>query len=56
MNWPRGRYNGRRIVGVDFKITIDITEWRLIPMIGHGCGMFHWLCWRAWINPAYEDR
>lgn len=55
MKWPRGRYNGRRIVGVSFKFVLDITDWRWLPVIGHDCGMFHWLCWRSWTEPAYES-
>lgn len=55
MKWPRGRYNGRRIVGIEFYIVIDVTDWRWIPVIGHHVGMFHWLFWRSWTNPAYES-
>lgn len=28
MRWPRGRYNGQRIVGVDVKLVIDVLRWR----------------------------
>jgi hypothetical protein len=28
--WPRGRYNGMRIVGVRATIVIDITSWGLL--------------------------
>ncbi len=55
MKWPVGKYNGRRIVGITFKIVLDVTEWRWIPTIGHDCGMFHWLCWRSWTEATYED-
>lgn len=27
MTWPRGRYNGDRIVGVEVKIVFDVTVW-----------------------------
>jgi len=54
MHWPRGRYNGKRIVGISFKVVVDVTHWRWVPMIGHGFGMFHWLCWRSWTEAAYE--
>lgn len=29
MKWPRGRWNGRRIVGIDFHVIVDVTHWRL---------------------------
>jgi len=29
MPWPRGRYNGLRIVGVVVKLRVDVTYWRL---------------------------
>jgi hypothetical protein len=28
MKWPRGKYNGRRIVGFEIIIAIDVTNWR----------------------------
>lgn len=54
MKWPRGRYNGKRIVGIEFKFVLDVTSWKWLPTIGHGFGMFHWLCFRSWTNAAYE--
>lgn len=54
MKWPRGKYNGRRIVGIDFHIVIDVTDWRWLPVIGHHVGMFHWLFWRSWTQAAYD--
>lgn len=27
MKWPRGRYNGRRIVGVRIIVALDIIDW-----------------------------
>ena len=55
MRWPKGRYNGRRIIGIEFKIAIDITDWRWLPVIGHHAGMFHWLFWRSWTGWTYES-
>lgn len=40
---PRGRYNGKRIVGISIKVVFTVTDWRWIPVVGHYCGMFHWL-------------
>lgn len=54
MRWPRGRYNGQRIVGVSFKIAIVVTTWRWVPWVGHYCGAFHWLCFRTWTEWCYE--
>ena len=31
MKWPRGRYNGARIVGIDVRVRFDVTTW------GHWC-------------------
>jgi hypothetical protein len=27
--WPRGRWNGRRIVGIQAKVVIDVTCWNV---------------------------
>lgn len=27
--WPRGRYNGRRIVGFQVRLAIDLLRWSL---------------------------
>jgi len=56
LKWPRGKYNGQRIVGISFKIAIDITHWTWKPFIGHYCGACHWLCVRTWTQWEYEDR
>lgn len=55
MRWPRGRYNGQRIVGVSFKVVLDVTTWRWWPLIGHYCGAFHWLCFRTWTGWEYDQ-
>jgi hypothetical protein len=54
MKWPTGRYNGMRIVGVDIRFQIDVTEWLWRPMIGHRCGALHWGCVRSWWQLCYE--
>jgi hypothetical protein len=56
MRWPRGKYNGRRIIGVSFKISLAVDEWRWKPVIGNHCGMFHWLFWRSWTQWEYDHR
>lgn len=59
--WPRGRYNGRRIVGLRLDILFDVT----IPIwnLCHPFPLYYGRCLglgplRIWITPAYapEDR
>ncbi len=54
MKWPRGRYNGWRIVGVDVRVRVDLTWWSLdLPGRWGGCysiGPLH-----VWFNAAYES-
>lgn len=54
MKWPRGRYNGRRIIGISFKVQFTVNNWRWIPTIGGCQGMFHWLCFRSWTEAVYD--
>lgn len=55
MKWPRGKYNGQRIVGTTFKIAIDITDWQWKPLIiWWQCGGIHWLCVRTWTSWTYD--
>lgn len=56
MRWPRGKHNGQRIVGVSIKVVVTVTDWLWRPMIGHHCGAFHWLFWRCWAQPEYDER
>jgi len=55
MTWPRGRYNGRRIVGITVKVTLDVTWWRLAWFGPWGScaslGPIH-----VWVEAAYADR
>lgn len=59
VKWPRGKYNGRRIVGIEFKIRLDVTRWYLVPVCGGGVwkfsGGFYWLCFMTWTNWNYEE-
>ena len=50
MRWPRGRYNGRRIVGVRVIVAFDITHWAIRwPDKYGGCGMLGpILVWPSW--------
>lgn len=47
MKWPRGKYNGKRIIGfsVDFKFTVDYWTLKFMWNIGNKSlhiGPFHW--------------
>jgi hypothetical protein len=54
--WPRGKYNGQRIMGVSFqfKFTLQGFEWK--PRWVRYANCFRWLWFFVWINWAYEDR
>jgi hypothetical protein len=57
MKWPRGRFNGQRIVGISFKFEINVREWLWCPVAGtcwKYSGGLHWLCFRTWTNWNFE--
>lgn len=59
MQWPRGRYNGRRIVGVRLHVRINLLMWRRLPKaeIRNLYGqylVFHWLCWYSFFEVEYD--
>lgn len=57
MKWPTGRWNGLRIVGVFFKIHVDVTDWIIRPVFPNRYGRcFAWLCFRVWFGWNYESR
>lgn len=58
MKWPRGKYNGRRIVGIHFQAILNVTTWRWVPSFAawEFAGGIHWLCILTWTNWKYEDR
>lgn len=54
MRWPRGRYNGRRIVGVEVKVRINLRWWSLdwpSPRLGM-CGSLGPV--HVWLNWEYD--
>lgn len=57
LRWPRGKWNGRRIVGIDLAFKIDIRRCYLIPhwQGWWHSGSIHWLWFRTWINWNYEQ-
>lgn len=58
MKWPRGKYNGQRIIGVSFKVKVDLTRWAWLPetspLLWKWSGGLHWLCFMTWTNWEYE--
>ena len=54
MRWPRGRYNGQRLVGFDLRVRVNLRQWRL-----WGPSRFAWTVAvgpvRLWLSPNYED-
>ncbi len=54
MKWPRGKYNGRRIMGIDFHIKIQCEDWFWLPLRVKYCGGLHWLCFMTWTQFVYE--
>lgn len=54
MRWPRGKYNGQRIVGVSITAAVDVTWWSLgLPSFKYGTclslGPVH-----IWFNGRYR--
>lgn len=52
MKWPRGKYNGRRIVGFVLKIKLDVCCWSLTIPRGGSCLGLGPL--RIWVEPNYK--
>lgn len=54
MRWPRGRWNGLRIVGFRFKVCVRTDQWEWWPIYVPLCGGLHWLCVYTWTEWEYE--
>jgi hypothetical protein len=54
MKWPRGRYNGKRIIGLVVKVRFDVLWWGFhLPNRWGTClsfGPFH-----IWVERAFEQ-
>jgi hypothetical protein len=52
--WPRGRYNGKRIVGasIKFKFSIQWFQWRPRWIVYANC--LRWMWFYLWIEWEYE--
>jgi hypothetical protein len=52
--WPRGKFNGQRVVGVVCTIKVDITQWDLRWFGSYGaCACIGPI--RIWVGWNYED-
>ena len=56
MKWPRGRYNGRRIVGFSLAFEVSVDMWKWLPQArwNYGEPMARWLCLKLRAKPAYH--
>lgn len=54
--WPRGRYNGRRIVGVKAGVSVDVSRWALLPRLSAADGALRLrlLCLQVRLQAAYH--
>jgi hypothetical protein len=55
LRWPRGRYNGKRIVGIAVKVRIDLRHWNWRPRHVRCVGGLHWLCIYTFWEWAYDN-
>lgn len=56
MKWPRGKYNGRLIVGVEIKIIINIAVWRWGCGWNYGMPYLHIGCIHMWAQCYYGSK
>jgi len=55
MKWPTGKYNGRRIAGLEIIFRVNVLWWAWNPRIYFkSLSSIHFLCFHIWINPEYE--
>lgn len=54
MKWPRGKYNGERIVGVRAKVVIDVTQWWLCCKLFYGTLYIHIGPVHMWIEKEFR--
>lgn len=53
-SWPRGRYNGRRVGGMVFKLEINLTWWTWAIVWKSYAKSIHAGPVHLWINTAYD--
>lgn len=56
IRWPRGRYNGQRIVGGSAKVRVNVLVWRWLPWARWNFGnpTLGWLCVVVHFEGEYE--
>jgi hypothetical protein len=52
--WPRGRYNGRKIAGLECRIRINVLWWSLKIKWFYGTLSLHFGPLHVWIEPEYD--
>lgn len=53
MKWPRGKYNGRPIVGVSVELALYLDRWNWYPRFVREVGGFHWFCFCSFWRLTY---
>ena len=53
MGWPRGKWNGRRIVGISIKVRLLVNHWYWRPKHYSYMNDLHWGCFSIWIEAEY---
>ena len=53
-HWPRGKYNGQRILGGSLKTAIRLDGWYWRPTWNKYAQCFRWLCFYVWVEAVYE--
>jgi hypothetical protein len=56
LNWLIGRWNGQRIVGVEFGFKLNFAYWKWIPIVTSYTNSLNWLCFRwswGWVYGDY---
>jgi hypothetical protein len=59
LRFPKGKYNGRPITGVEFTFKINLVTWRWLPTTNlreahGGKPCFRWLCFWLWVELVYD--
>lgn len=55
IRWPRGKFNGKRIVGFEIGFRFRIGMWNWIPHKPRYSGLFHWLCFTLKLEAVYGN-
>jgi hypothetical protein len=54
LRWPRGRYNGRRIMGASIKFKFSVKWFEWWPKWIRYAHCFRWLWFYVWMEWEYE--